>query len=284
MWDKKGLVFVPRGQYEWMQTHASNPVAVYLEGDVYRILFSTRNKYSQSQVGFIDVNVTWPHEILNISEKPVLGLGKLGYFDCDGVYAGVRGMFYSSIGLAISEDRGLTFNRVSEAPILSRDEIDKWAVMAPFVLQESDIWRMWYASGIKVYHENEKLMSYYDIKYAESEDGIKWKKTGISSIELGSEDSNIARPCVVKEGDLYRVWYPVVRKGSKEYRIGYGESTDGIHFTRMDHLAPIRHSDSGWDSRSVTYPYVFRHRGKYYMLYNGNDFGKDGFGLAVGEA
>ena len=31
------------------------------------------------------------------------------------------------------------------------------------------------------------------------------------------------------------------------------------------------------------YPHVFELNGKYYMLYNGNDFGMYGFGLAVLE-
>jgi hypothetical protein len=31
----------------------------------------------------------------------------------------------------------------------------------------------------------------------------------------------------------------------------------------------------------VEYPYVFNHKGKKYMLYNGNSYGKNGFGYAV---
>jgi len=31
----------------------------------------------------------------------------------------------------------------------------------------------------------------------------------------------------------------------------------------------------------IEYPYVFYHKEKRYMLYNGNGFGKTGFGLAV---
>ena len=49
-------------------------------------------------------------------------------------------------------------------------------------LKEKDIWRMWYASGIKLYYENNTLKSEYDIKYAESLDGIEWKRNGRTSI------------------------------------------------------------------------------------------------------
>jgi hypothetical protein len=31
----------------------------------------------------------------------------------------------------------------------------------------------------------------------------------------------------------------------------------------------------------IEYPFVFDHDGHRYMLYNGNEYGKSGFGLAV---
>jgi uncharacterized protein with PIN domain len=33
----------------------------------------------------------------------------------------------------------------------------------------------------------------------------------------------------------------------------------------------------------ICYPFVFDHKGSRYMLYNGNDFGKTGFGIAILE-
>lgn len=299
-WKKLGRIFVANAQYEWMCTHTTVPVPLHIQGDLYRIYFCTRNKYNQNQVGYIEIDITSPFDVLKISDIPVIGLGKLGYFDCDGIYAtsivpvdsklyfyyagwnaGLRGLFYSSIGLAISEDGGLSFERISEAPILSRDKIDKWAVMAPFVMKDIDCWKMWYASGIELFHVNGVLKSRYDVKYAYSQDGICWEKTGKTSLGLGDKDTNIARSCVLKENGLYCCWYPYVSKALGEYRIGYGESKDGIIFTRKDHMAGIDVSPKGWDSLAVTYPYVFKHKGKMYMLYNGNRFGHDGFGLAI---
>lgn len=40
-------------------------------------------------------------------------------------------------------------------------------------------------------------------------------------------------------------------------------------------------SSSGWDSEMIEYPFAFHHSGALYMLYNGNGYGKTGFGLAV---
>jgi hypothetical protein len=33
----------------------------------------------------------------------------------------------------------------------------------------------------------------------------------------------------------------------------------------------------------VTYPIVFEHRGRWQMLYNGNDYGRTGIGLATAD-
>ncbi len=58
---------------------------------------------------------------------------------------------------------------------------------------------------------------------------------------------------------------------------------DGLHWVRSDQDAGIDASESGWDSEMIEYTYVFTHKGTKYMLYNGNGYGTDGIGLAVGE-
>ena len=69
---------------------------------------------------------------------------------------------------------------------------------------------------------------------------------------------------------------------SVSYKVGYAESENGIDWERDDIKAGIFASTSkGWDSEMVCYPFIFEHKSKRYMLYNGNQYGKTGFGLAV---
>ncbi len=143
---------------------------------------------------------------------------------------------------------------------------------------------MWYASGIRLWRsENGRLKSLYDIKTALSDDGISWCKTGLTAISLGDRDSNIARPSVRISEGWYEAWYPFVSLETRQYRIGYARSADGLVFERQDDQAGITVSMSGWDGEAVTYPLVFQHERRDYMLYNGNGFGKTGFGIAVRE-
>jgi predicted GH43/DUF377 family glycosyl hydrolase len=299
-WRKQGLIFSPAGRYPWMQTHAANPVVLPLGGDLYRAYFATRDEQNRSHVGFIEFNLHAPKETLRVSEKPVLAPGPLGYFDDHGVYAssmvkhgpeiylyyigwnpGPRSpLFYTSIGLAVSRDGGETFEKMFKAPLLSRSEFDPWMVSAPFVMLDEGRWRMWYISGLKWEEVDAvELVSYYHIKYAESLDGIEWKREGLVCLDLLPGERNIARPCVIKDEGIYKAWYSY-NKGAG-YKIGYAESMDGNSWKRLDDEAGIEVSESGWDSKALAYPSVFSHEGRRYMLYNGNDFGKEGIGLAV---
>ena len=65
------------------------------------------------------------------------------------------------------------------------------------------------------------------------------------------------------------------------YEIGVAESADGRALDAAVPTGGLRRSGSGWDSEMVEYPCVFDGSGRRYMLYNGNDYGRTGVGLAV---
>jgi hypothetical protein len=67
---------------------------------------------------------------------------------------------------------------------------------------------------------------------------------------------------------------------SRGYRGGYAVSTDGISWSRYDELFGLECAATGWDSESIAYPYVLRIDNRLLMFYNGNGFGRTGFGLA----
>jgi hypothetical protein len=67
------------------------------------------------------------------------------------------------------------------------------------------------------------------------------------------------------------------------YCIGYSESEDGIHWNRLDDLAGITKSETGWDSLMNEYCSTYLYKGVRYLIYNGNGFGESGFGYAVSK-
>lgn len=296
-WIKKGVLFAPNEDSDWLFSHAALPVADKTQ-DHYRIYFSSRDKNGRAQIGYFETDLAL-EKVLRVSSNPVIGLGPLGAFDDSGVTSawivnhdgkkyqyfsgwslGVSVPFYFFIGLAISEDGGETYKRVSSSPILERNEIDPYLTASPCVLIDDGRWRMWYVSGTGWEMVDERPQHRYHIKYAESSDGINWRREGIVCIDYESPDEySIARPCVMKENGVYKMWFSF--RGSS-YRIGYAESSDGLTWSRKD--SGIDVSEAGWDSEMIEYPYVLKNGDTHYMLYNGNGYGKSGIGVAVLQA
>ncbi len=297
-WTKVGRVFCPEGDLDWMRTHAAGPIAEHLEGDLFRVYFGCRDGRNRTHIGSLDLDITRPDRIETLSREPVVAPGSAGHFDDSGASTGCivrhgaeRYLYYvgwnlgvtvpwrNSIGLAVSDAPGAPFRKISPAPIVDRGPADPFSISYPWVMREGARWRMWYGSNL-AWGPDAADMAHV-IKYAESSDGIQWAREGRVSIGArSSAEYAIAKPCVLKEGSLYRMWYS--HRGDS-YRIGYAESADGLVWQRRDDEAGIDVSSSGWDSESLQYAFVFRHGPRLYMLYNGNRYGATGFGLAYSE-
>jgi hypothetical protein len=298
-WRKLGLVFEPGGQAPWISTHAALPWPCPRGGDAFRIFVAGRDSVGRSQVGYVDCELGIHSRVLDVARAPVLGLGALGAFDDCGVmnaafverkadvlmyYVGITTgksvPFRSFTGLAIADKEMLAFERVSPAPILERNAIDPYLTAVSFVMIDEGVYRMWYTSGVRWEASERGPKHFYHIKYAWSRDGVVWERDGRACIDFRDDEYAIARPFVIKENDIYKMWYSY---RGLAYRIGYAESGVGVNWERRDDIAGIAPSTSGWDAEMICYAAVFDHAGQRYMLYNGNAYGKTGFGLAILE-
>jgi sucrose-6-phosphate hydrolase SacC (GH32 family) len=163
-----------------------------------------------------------------------------------------------------------------------------------FVLQEGGSYHMWYifGTGWRSYEGSSVPERTYKIGHAESVDGIDWSKTSegtaIIPDALGEAESQ-ALPCVIKIAGIYHMFFCYrhswdFRTNPKRgYRIGHAFSKDLMNWVRDDQEIPLEHNDGSWDSDMMCYPGVCESRGQTYLLYNGNEFGRHGFGAAVLE-
>jgi len=305
-WIKKGLIFAPDNNFGWMVSHASIPIADEIRDNRLRIYFGTRDKQGRSLPAYIEVEADNPQNILYMHHKPILPLGKLGTFDDDGVmpswivnhndskylyYIGwnrqVTVPYRLAIGLAISKDGGNSYHKYSEGPICDRALDEPYFNTTPCVLVKQNAWRMWYASCTKWEIIDERPEPLYHVRYAESVDGIHWIKSGRVCIDYDDFTDAIACPCVYLENGVYKMFYSYRSAtgyrtdAQRSYRLGYAESVDGINWVRKDDEVGIDRSESGWDCEMMEYCYIYEHKGKKYLLYNGNGFGKSGFGYAI---
>ena len=298
-WRKLGLLFCPENNFTWMLSHASNPIAEIVNSSNWRIYFSTRDKDNRSSIGCIELDITDPRQGVNIPTKPLVSPGEVGLFDDSGASMsclvsvnetkylyytgwclGVTVPWRNSIGLAVCHQNSADFQKYTKAPIMDRSHIDPFSLSYPWVMRDKDIWKMWYGSNLSWGSQHSDMK--HVIKYAESVDGIHWERRGQIAIPLTKTDEwGVAKPCILHNDSIYQMWYSI--RFGKTYRIGYAESTDGVDWQRKDNQVGIDVSDAGWDSEMIEYPCVFDHAGERYMLYNGNGFGKTGFGLAILE-
>ena len=67
-WIKKGQIFSPNNQYDWVKTHAMLPVTDHIKEDIFRVYFSGRDSYNVSRTGYIEIDIKNPQKILNLSD------------------------------------------------------------------------------------------------------------------------------------------------------------------------------------------------------------------------
>lgn len=282
-----------------MHSHASVPCAEVLAGTEVRVWFSSRDERGRSQVGWFRVDLARPERILEVSPAPVLGPGEPGCFDDSGAMAtwlarapsGERWLYYigwnlgvtvpfrNSIGLAVGDAGATSLRRAFAGPIVDRTAREPHFTASCCVLPGTPRWRMWYLACTGWSEHEGKARHHYHIRYATSADGIDWERDGRVAIDFADDSEYaISRPSVVRDGDRWRMWYSY--RGAA-YRIGYAESDDGERWERRDRSPLSLDPGDGWESDMVEYPHVFDCGGQRWMLYNGNDYGRSGIGLAV---
>jgi hypothetical protein len=297
IWHRLGRVFCADGPESWIASHASYPTPLVLDAERVRIFFSPRSAESRSSITFLDLALEGERfRLLTPPKQPLLSPGPRGAFDDSGVTVGCvvsRGdelwvyylgwslgttvPFRNFIGLALGGLNGGMLRRLSPAPVMDRAAIDPYTLGYPWVVPDDGGWRMWYGSHLD--WGDEGLAMRHVIKEASSADGIQWHREGRIAIPLEGDEFAVSRPCVICDADRRRMWYARRNPG---YRMGYAESIDG-DWIRLDDSLSFAGPVGDWESDSITYPAVFDHGGRRYMLYNGNGYGRTGFGIAILE-
>jgi hypothetical protein len=312
-WRKLGKIFDPTEHHlpnECVQ-FAQSPQALVFD-DFVRVYFSTRcldrtGKFL-SHVAFVDFDKNLRH-IINISNQSVIDLGGLGCFDEHGIFPinvvrhGERVLAYTcgwsrrvsvsietAIGFAVSSDRGRTFKKVGDGPIMGPSLYEPYLVGDAFVKIIDNTFHMWriFGTSWKRFGSDELVDRTYKIGHAVSTDGINWsEQNGIPIIpdKLGPDECQ-ALPTVVQIGHryhmlfCYRHSFDFRSNIDRGYRIGHAWSDDLSAWVRDDGDLVVQGTAGEWDGDMQCYPHVFECDGRVYLLYNGNEFGKYGFGLA----
>lgn len=305
-WQKRGLIYVPDGNLEWNKSHAQLPIVDTGYSDIWRIYYATRNDLNQSTISYIDIEKGNPEKVVYVHDKPLLPFGKLGTFDESGLmpvaivnYNNIKYLYYAgwslkktipyhnTIGLAVSKD-GNTFQKYGEGPLFDLTPFEPYSNGTINILIQDEKWKAWYQSVTEWAIIDNRPEPFYHLKYAESLNGIIWNRKPDIAIDFKDQDeAGICSASVLFEDNFYKMWYSFRKKKdyrndkSVSYRIGYAESIDGRIWVRKDDTVGIDISNEGWDNEMIAYPNVVVFEGKKLMFFNGNGFGRTGFGYAI---
>jgi hypothetical protein len=301
-WKKLGRVYCPSGEESWMKSHASNTVPMLVGEKIVRVYFNSRDEDSRSHISWVEIELDGEEfEVIRHCDKPVLSPGESGYFDESGVSLGcivnVGGSdriyyigwtlgrtvpWYNYIGAATLSESGEEATRISKAPIYSRTDEDPISHSYPYLVEFGGAYFVYYGSN-RSWGEDKFSMDHV-IKLAESGDGLSFEPTGTEVIYPKNEgEYAFSRPYVfIDDEGVWKMYYSF---RGESYRIGYAESLDGKSWKRMDGDAGIGVSknEEDWDAEMICYAYLFSKGGRTYMTYNGNGYGRTGFGLAILE-
>jgi predicted GH43/DUF377 family glycosyl hydrolase len=299
-WRKKGLVYAPDGRLPWARHHAFPPTPLRLDDELLRVYVGSLDERNVGRIGYVDVSLERPSEVVRVAERPVLDIGTPGCFDDNGVVPtcalrvgdevwlyytgyqlGTNVRYFQYLGLAVSRDGGETFERHRRVPVLDRSDGETLTRASAFVYRAGEGgFVMYYSAGSEWTHdESGKPLPVYHVRRLESPDGLTWGPEGSVCIDFTNDEHAIARPWVMRRDGAWRMLYSY-RARSHDYRIGCAVSADGRAWERRDGEAGIAPSESGWDAQAVAYGAVVDHAGAAYLLYCGNERGRTGFGYA----
>ncbi len=311
--EKLGLIFEARTPFlpEGCVSHAQSPQVLPLD-DGCRIYFSTRSQDETgkflSHVSFVEMEGDL-RTIRRTAQKPAIELGALGTFDEHGIFPlnvlrvddevwgyttgwnrRVSVSVDTGIGRVVSRDGGLNFFREGDGPVLGPNLHEPFLVGDGFVIRANGQFMMWYIFGTRWARSSPEAAPdrVYKIGKATSQDGINWQSSHGRAVipdKIGVDECQALPSVLLHDGVFHMVFCYRDIHGfrddpSKSYRLGYARSQDGQNWERLDDELGLVGTPGDWDAEMQCYPHLCKIEDELYLLYNGNRFGRDGFGLA----
>jgi hypothetical protein len=293
---KLGLVFCPDGSHPLMRAHAMTPTPI-LMNDVLRVYFGATDDDTRGRIFYLELDPADPRKIVSDVSPPVLGLGSEGAFDMHGViptslvengdelwlyYVGFQRLsvvpYTLLAGLAVSTNGGESFARVQEEAVLPPIPTERFVRSAPSVLRGEQGWSMWYIGGNDWIEHEGKQLPVYGLRFTTSRDGRRWSEPIIVfDPDPESRQIGFGRPFVSPTEGGFEMFLSV--RTVEGYTLSHATSSDGLRWGDWEH--DVMPAAAEWESQMRCFAAPIAIDGTEYVFYNGNGYGRTGFGLAI---
>jgi hypothetical protein len=295
-WMPRGRLYGSEVGAWWMSGGAYAFMPLVEPDGIVRFFACGRDDQGRSRIGIIRFKWGETPKLLDVTRDPVLDLGDPGCFDMDGVAypylvqshgrllmyyvgwnkLGGRAPWVTNLGLAVSDDDGSSFKRVTRAPILPRTNDDPIGSASSCIVPHGDgSWTLYYT----------KLLSWdagmtppgpcYNIWKARSTDGVSWSPLNQNVIGHDKGEYALCAPCLHRFGDQTVMFFSA--RGHR-YRLFAAPAAADGSFRKINQ--PLRIVPGDWDDDMQCYGHVVAIHDRCYIFYCGNGFGRAGVGYA----
>ena len=136
--------------------------------------------------------------------------------------------------------------------------------------------KFWYGAGGKFILRNDKTLPVYNIWYLETDNLTNIPLRGKEILYTNSDEHGLGRPNVLKDNKQFKMFYGLALEKNLISRL-YGINDGELEQARLK-LGCIKYNRFG--SEMMAYPCVIKVGDRTFMFYNGNDYGRYGFGYA----
>lgn len=295
-WERRGLVFAAPGTGT-MRSHAMLPTPLVLD-DRIRVYIAACDEDLRGRIFRVDLDRDDPRRVIEFDRNPVLDLGPTGTFDEHGVnpsqivvrdgrlllyYIGWQRIstavpYTLFAGLAASDDGGLSFHRSGSGQILHATPEERFFRTAPFVFPARDGWGMLYIGGGEFFDGAAgKRLPTYSLRQTYSADGCCWDApTSPPLLNQNRARGEIGwgRPVLWQDGDNMTL---IISSRTED---GYTLRVAAVAGGTLRWSTPLRGVAEEWESAMTGFGSPCRAGDWDYLFYNGNQFGRSGFGVA----
>ncbi|WP_027183766.1 hypothetical protein [Desulfovibrio inopinatus] len=304
VWCRKRRIIGPSEFHALRTNRAGLPVCLPFNDSCWRLWFSVFNEWGQAGALCVDIDPSNDMRILAVHECPGLERGREGAFDSAGLmpssviavddrilmwYTGMRLRqdlpFEDAIGLAMSEDGGMSFQKVSETPVLAAGPEGAALALIPMVVRHAKSFEMWYSCGTRWTSYEGHLNPQYNLRRAHSPDGVQWTVNALREYGM----CTAVRPYIDTSGQP-ELFFSA--RGTNRFREPHSGEAYHLYRASLDNniiqpatVRPVNFvpapEPEDWDSWMQAYCCVVPFRNTRVMFYTGNEFGRTGFGYAV---
>ncbi len=232
--------------------------------------------YKPDRVGFFDSDGAMPSQFIELNNKLYLTFN--GWNALSNCYLNAVGL----IEIAFENDE-MIFVNVSPTPFLGRNIDNPSSAVVPWITYDNDLFHVIYIGTNEWVNVNGKNEPLYYLKYANGKNLESIRTKNHQIIQDIEKNEVYSRPSyfTIDEYQILSFSSRLIndfRDGENSYRIQFAISKKG-DYENWERKNFVFLPNLDWCNKQTCYSHFLENKNEILMFFNGNSFGKSGFGV-----